>query len=522
MARAKIERKKAMSSYIFGSSEQVETYASLGEAFVNSQGNTQILGQGFFDKRIYELQGLKTALLSSEMQFFNQLRLVGSPRQCLDELQRRINSWNASGAGNLINGNVNNIIQRLMGLFSSVDIEELGQKYGDELIQQQIFKEIALEDGEEDINKMLVNFAQWVASASGKGTRGSVKMGEDGEAVFTGILQYIEIIKNENGKFKLVFKGNISNTYKVRLASIFNKMVEDEEKKIGIRSADYNTMKSEIASQILSMSGVGGDIAFYLRHEIEQRFFQYGYAQNPLVIKGFLGEVYWNGFFSYLMQTPGSTVPTGVVKDQSGKSITIDMVVKGFGFQIKNYNIDARGEVTFHGAMGAGNLIVNRAQITPSDALLYLFGTWAYNQPVEGATPEYQATYSEIENIVQKSSAVFQMYADRIIGLDKEFAAKKNKLGLYQQENLYYNSFFLINTKIVPGSSIIQAMIDSMQSQKPDIRFEAEYFKPTSGLWPNPAPASAYAAAQLAGVTYEVHMNVDNIIQLAYNRADDI
>jgi hypothetical protein len=91
------------------------------------------------------------------------------------------------------------------------------------------------------------NFARWVAESSGKGTRGSVKMGKDGETLLTGILQYIEIVKTDQGKFKLNFKGNISNTYKVRLAQIFNKMVE-EEKKIGIRSADYANMKSEIAS----------------------------------------------------------------------------------------------------------------------------------------------------------------------------------------------------------------------------------------------------------------------------------
>ena len=522
MARSKIERKKAMSSYQFGTSEQVETYGSIAESFINANGKTQILGAGFFDKRIDELQALKATLLSSEQQFFSQLRLVGTPRQCLDEMQRRIDNWNASGAINLINGNVNTIIQRLMGLFSSVDLEELGQKYGDEIIQQRIFEQIALEDGKDDIKRLMENFARWVAESSGKGTRGSVKMGEDGEALFTGILQYIEITKNDQGKFHLSFKGNISNTYKTRLAQIFNKMVEDEEKKIGIKSADYANMKSEIAFQVLSMGGISGDAAAYIRHEIEQRFFQYGYAMNPLVIKGFLGEVYWNGFFSYLMQSPGSSVPTGIVKDQSGKSITIDMVVRGFGFQIKNYNIDSQGEVSFHGNMGAGNLIVNRAQISPSDALLYLFGTWAYNQPVETATPEYQATYAEIERIVQNSSAVFQMYADRIIGLDKEFAAKANQLGLYQKENLYYNSFFLINTKMVPGSSIIQAMIDSMQSQMPDVRFEADFSKPTSGIWPNNPPSSAYAAAQMAGVTYEVHMNVNNIIQLAYNRADDI
>ena len=416
-----------------------------------------------------------------------------------------------------------------MGQFSSVDLEELGERYQDEIFQQNLFKEIILEDGEEDINKIMENFARWVETTSGKGTRGAVKIDDQGETYFTGILQYIVITKDDQGKFHLDIKGNISNTYKTRLAQIFNKLVKEEEKKIEIKTAQYSNMITDIANTIISMSGISGEPAEYLRYEIEgemrdkkKRFFQYGYAQNPLVIKGFLGEIYWNAFFSYMMQMKGASVPTGIVKDQSGKSITIDMVVKGFGFQIKNYNIDAQGEVAFHGNMGAGNLIVNRAQISPSDALLYLFGTWAYNQPTDNATEEYRGLYSEIEETIRESSSIFQLYADRIIGLDKQFSAKANQLGLYQKENLYYNSFFLINTKMVPGSSIIQAIIDSMQSQMPDIRFEAEFFRPTLGLWPEKPPSSAYAAAQMASVKYEVYLNVNNIIRLAYERADDI
>jgi hypothetical protein len=83
------------------------------------------------------------------------------------------------------------------------------------------------------------------------------------------------------------------------------------------------------------------------------------------------------------------------------------MLFEGFGFQIKNFNINDRGEVAFHGNMGAGNLIVNRAQISPSEALLYLFGAWAYNQPVEYATPEYQSLWNDLDEAVRDSAAVF-------------------------------------------------------------------------------------------------------------------
>jgi hypothetical protein len=93
----------------------------------------------------------------------------------------------------------------------------------------------------------------------------------------------------------------------------------------------------------------------------------------------------------------------------------------------------------------------------------------------------------------------------------------------FSQPSLYFNTFFLINTKIVPGSSIIQAILDSLKTSRPQIRFEADYSKPpANSTWPTSPPTSAYNAAQLAGVNYEITLNISNILRLAYNRADDI
>jgi hypothetical protein len=93
------------------------------------------LGSNFFDSRIKELKKLKSALLESERSFFNHFRLSGTPRECLMEMQDRIDAWNSTGAINLISGRVGNVIQTLIGMFESVDLEELSEKYGNELFQ---------------------------------------------------------------------------------------------------------------------------------------------------------------------------------------------------------------------------------------------------------------------------------------------------------------------------------------------------------------------------------------------------
>jgi hypothetical protein len=77
-----------------------------------------------------------------------------------------------------------------------------------------------------------------------------------------------------------------------------------------------------------------------------------------------LGEVYWSAFFSYL---GAETLPTGDLKDKyTHQSIGVDLLVNGYGFQVKNFNIKADGSISFgtrNGYKMAGTFIKDRAAI---------------------------------------------------------------------------------------------------------------------------------------------------------------
>jgi hypothetical protein len=59
---------------------------------------------------------------------------------------------------------------------------------------------------------------------------------------------------------------------------------------------------------------------------------------NFFVIKGYLGEIYWNACMNYIFGQ-NTSVPLGNVKNQAGKSLSVDMFVNGAGFQIKAWSL---------------------------------------------------------------------------------------------------------------------------------------------------------------------------------------
>jgi hypothetical protein len=57
---------------------------------------------------------------------------------------------------------------------------------------------------------------------------------------------------------------------------------------------------------------------------------KFNLARDYGVIKGFLGEVYWNAFFTYL---GAYAIPVGDEKDiNSGGSVAVDLLINKFGF----------------------------------------------------------------------------------------------------------------------------------------------------------------------------------------------
>ena len=128
---------------------------------------------------------------------------------------------------------------------------------------------------------------------------------------------------------------------------------------------------------------------------------------------------------------------------------------------------------------------------------------------------------------------IFNSYTDRIIRLDSTF--RSNQLPIFKQEKLYYNTFFIINDRIIPASTLVQCIIDSMDQQRDNhlIRFLLNKISNAqpgvntfeSIIMEDPDArkkrysGSALNVANLIKISYKIQFNFDRILDMAYGKA---
>lgn len=508
----------------FQNSEQVQQYLSSGKSALTGtkEEYNKIVNAEFFDSRVDELESLRDILISSEQAFFKRLGIdISDMSAALNKLQEKIDNWNGAGATNMIMGNNTNLILDILKLYEGVPLEELVDAFQNRAVLVEIFGEEFAEEFE--TSGLPIDLAPFFNSANiqayTQGSKFSPKK----------LNKYIKFTQDETlGKYSIEFSEDITSGYKNRLADLFNTIAK--EKGLEVKKLEaYNQYKDikKFQQQIYEKVShyVQEPALKYISEELMTNFSEYALTKTIgsfVVTRGFLGEVYWNAFFKYLGL---QSIPTGTVKDlEKHRSITIDMIFEEFGFQIKAYTLK-NGQVEFgtHGeTRQVGNFIEDRAQIPmpTSQALEFFFGAWAYNQPIANANPSYISLYNEISSTVGDVDRVFQMYADRIIGLDKTFEVEiDNKIPFFSEgKQLYFNTFFLIGDKPVPGSSIIQAIIDSFRKEEVKIKFKGDYFHDKKPVWPDkPFPSSALQAANKATISYSILINVEEILNSIYS-----
>lgn len=504
----------------FSNSADVQSYLQSGKSVLvgSNEDYKEIVSAEFFDERINQLEDLRDMLIHSETAFFQKIGInTNDMKDALRQLQEKIDEWNNSGAASMILGDVNKVILEILKLYDGIDLEELVNAYQNELVTSTIIEDQIDEDIEQVVD---VDTIFSIMNSD------RIKVYTKGHTFQKAKLEkYIVFNKKDNGHYTIDFSGDITPGYKQQFARLFNEIAKEKGLNVHqLEAVDPYSNTEQFKKEILIRIGhyIKAPALDYIAQELNERFTEYAMthkAGNFAVTKGFLGEVYWNAFFRYLGLP---SAPTGTIKDLRGRSIPIDMILEDFGFQIKAYSIK-EGQVEF-GSNGqtrqVGNFITERAQIPMpvSQALMFLFGSWAYNQPVTDATPEYKELYNNLTATVNATDSVFQYYVDRIIGLDKQFAARANDLLLFQNEQIYYNSFFLINKVPVPGSAIIQAMIDSIRNEETRIKFEGEYsIKSGAKTWPSTPPKDLMTAANQALISYKITVNVEEIIKQVYN-----
>lgn len=505
------------------SQEEIEYYYKHNLGAVNSVLNSYNNNQGsFFDSRIDDLKDLRDECLTSEINFFSSIGYNDpNPKRNLEQLQQKITEWNNCGAADIMMNQVLDICSEIMAKYNGIDFDEVITAFSNNVATDYLLQDIAINDEtEEELKNQFFNLLS----------------GKEEELTGSGFNkkkfnQYVTITKF-NGRLKISFNKNMSPYYQTRFAQIYNdsirKMPQDTIEQYSlteIKVRDFHDGTGEAVEGLVQdiMTTIQTRIKFpasyYISQEIGQNFEHYGIARNIVVIKGFLGEIYWNAFFHWLGY---DSIPTGVVKDLKNRSIAIDMILHNAGFQIKAYNISKEGTVTFHGNNLAANFIQDRAQVESplSEILIELFGMWSYNTPVSYATQDYKNFYQNLENTILNMDSVFQIYSDRIIGLDRKFGVSNTNLPFFDNgEDLYFNSFFLINDKVVPSSSILTAIIDSFEQKIDRIKFKGSYKQKEGGAhWYLQEVPPLEKLANQVNIKWDVTLKVNDVIKAAYEQ----
>lgn len=477
--------------------------------------------------RINALQGLLQECQRQEDNFF---RTFGLPpgQQGLYQLQDRVRRWNSSGASRLLDQDVAlAIFEKMDGINVGKLEEAMNFAFSDdqgllELVQtdevQKKMKDRVIAILNEELSQLQnVKMASFATYSSGKER---------------GLARYLTIVSTGDGGVQIQFDPAMPVRYKSRILKIL--------KEKGVEVAGNKNTKASLPqkiSAILSAYINDGEIRRYVDYELTSRSIigDYGMYQYLPTIKGALGEIYWNAFFSYLKQQPGATTPTGLVKDNK-KQINIDMLLHGYGFQIKNYTLKQGGvfEMSASGKQ-VGTFITGKAGIEQglAEILLNFFAAWTYNRPVDDSEeryaetlPEYREVYSRFEELAPNAEGLFSAYIDKIIGLDREagmFVDNRvaENLALNSQ-GLYLNAFFLINSKLVPSSLILRALIGALQKDYDCIRFNLTSYSLKDGAdrWPKKFETVSERRMNLSNqvrIDYQVTLDLTKILSQVYS-----
>lgn len=467
-------------------------------------------------KRLEQLKSLRIQILAKEKNFFGSLsstaRFKDNPKLALSVLRAKVKEWNQSGASSMI---ANNSIQTVLEILTSRDYRSLPYEELGEIVE-----EFLNTDGkyfaQEEADKVMADlFAELdgVGKKLTKTNRAGV-----GYVYFT--------LTQQNGKWKVDLNTDLRPELKSSFKRSMKKVLEKHNKSnpmLSDSSRNAELVQKVILSKISNVS---------VREAIKQelaigKIEKYNLAKDFNVIKGFLGEVYWSAFFSFL---GANTEPTGDLKDKgTGASIGIDLLINDYGFQVKNFNIKNDGHISFGtrgGYKSAGTFVRDRAGIEGQlcDLLLDLYGSYAYN--IDVSKGSFTNTREALESLLTTDvEEVFEHYVDKIIRLDAEQTNQvmEQTEGFIPDQKLMVNTFFVIGDQIIPSSAILTEIIDTIEnsSTKSALDFDITGIKAkdNSPQYADKVNWVGYTMANYTNISYNIDLNIKNILDKAYKNA---
>ena len=459
------------------------------------------------------LDALIESVKAEEDKFFKLFEKADS----LEKLQEKLDIANSDvgfrAMTNLKDSQFNNLVY---GAFQKVDyskpftitlnntedIKELGE-----------FGERILEDGSnfliDALNKQLTEGARHIRKFS-SGNKGL------GKYVTKVTIKRVEGEISDSFQVE-VEAPDLSPEWRYRLKKQFDATYQ---------SLDIST--AEILKDWLLSNISNNDLRECVEYQFDHNLNRYDLKENIPSIKGFLGEVHAAAFFDYILGKKGAVVPTGAMKDATtGQEIPIDLVIEGFGLQIKNYRL-YKDKVTFlrreENSMQMGNFIEQR--LNPEDSIENImkefFASYQFNQPVPDASDRYKQIYKRF-SMEDRIKGVFDGYIDNLMKISSKFNVAGDTL--WGTKDLYFNTIFMISDKLVPASKILESIRAELDKITDNAIIKTKYYISTpiadTDVWSmerHGAPSPLKNYLEKLKVHWVINLDLSRILERAINQ----
>ena len=191
-------------------------------------------------------------------------------------------------------------------------------------------------------------------------------------------------------------------------------------------------------------------------------------------IVGFIGELRAAFQFIDIFGTDKISMVGNLTKLGSGWQVPIDMIFKEgckmFGFQVKNYTISQNNTIQISNTLSAQGFVDGRLNLTGSigELLKAFFGTYQFNQPFEKQKDNPKVAkydediYSKFPIVFNQLKTLFDQRVGDILKIRDNFVVE-GRDNPFSNKQTYYNSFFIVGSRIVSSSSILDNMIKSIK-----------------------------------------------------------
>jgi hypothetical protein len=125
------------------------------------------------------------------------------------------------------------------------------------------------------------------------------------------------------------------------------------------------------------------------------------------------------------------------------------------------------------------------------DTLISLFGVYQYNQPLRFSNGKelsnieyyqelYNSIYANDNSLFRRLTPVFNSRIPHMLRMAESF---KTNSGDFTKEDVYFNTFYWINKKLVPSSYILGQLITQLEQVGQGQRISANYTLSEPAPW---------------------------------------